>query len=65
MKQSKNKIKFNCLYYNDELIKYHKYIASGGVMFSDDEGDFNSQLTMFKKGNFVEFFRNLWKNYFN
>ncbi len=56
---------FTSLFYNNGLIKYHKYIERGGVMIGDDEGDFSSRFIMFKKGNFVEYFKNLWKNYFN
>ncbi len=57
-------ILFTSLYFNDFLMKYHKYIEKGGVMIGDDEGDFNSQLTILRKENFVEYFRNLWKNHF-
>jgi hypothetical protein len=34
-------------------------------MSSDNEGDFSSKLNLFKKENYVEYFRNLWKNHFN
>jgi hypothetical protein len=65
LNETKGTVTFTCLYYHDGLIKYHKYITRGGVMIGEDEEDFNSQLKVFKKGNFVEFFRNLWRNYFN
>jgi hypothetical protein len=55
---------FTSLYFNDFLMKYHLYIEKGGVMIGDDEGDFNSPLTILRKENFVEYFRNLWKNHF-
>jgi hypothetical protein len=55
---------FTTLFFNDFLAKYHQYIERGGVMIGDDEGDFNSQVMILKKENFVEYFRNLWKNHF-
>jgi hypothetical protein len=55
---------FTTLYFNDNLLKYEKYIKAGGILISDDEGDFTNELKVFTKENFIQYFKNLWLNYF-
>lgn len=54
-------IKFFSLYYSENLVRYHKYINSGGII--NDEGDFSSNYLLFNRENFVEFFKKISINY--
>lgn len=49
------------MYYSDNLVRYHKYITSGGVL--NDEGDFSSKLLLFNRENLIEFFKKISLNY--
>lgn len=50
-------IKFFSLFFSDNLIRYQKYIISGGVI--NDEGNFSSDYILFNRDNFVEFFKKI------
>lgn len=66
LNNQKNVTRLFTLYFNDNFIKYNKYIEKGGLMDIGefDEGDFTGRFTAFKKENFVEYFKNLWKKQF-
>jgi hypothetical protein len=54
-------IKFFSLFFSDNLIRYQKYIRSGGVI--NDEGNFSSEYILFNRDNFVEFFKKISLKY--
>ncbi len=54
-------IKFSSLFFSDNLIRYQKYIISGGVI--NDEGNFSSDYISFNRDNFIEFFKKISLKY--
>ncbi len=54
-------IRLFSLFYSENLVRYQKYINSGGIINS--EGNYSSFYLLFNRENFVEFFKKISKNY--
>ncbi len=58
--ENKN-IRFSALFYSEKLVRFSKYIISGGFLKS--EGDYYSIQVLFSRENLIEFFKKISKNH--
>lgn len=62
LENSENKnITFSSLFYSENLVRFSKYINSGGNIKS--EGDYASIQMLFNRENLIEFFKKISKNH--
>ena len=62
LENSENKnIRFSSLFYSENLVRFSKYINSGG--FIKSEGDYSSIQMLFNRENLIEFFKKISRNH--